>query len=875
MAKRFDQLSIKQRMTQRLQVMEDWANILGVGTIGNLLDTIAEGESEIARYLEYLYQEKKWRNARNMSSLTHMADLISYKRQLPKSAIGYVIISHTDINGVERLPNYGSTFFDLDQTSDFDNLIQNTEAIYTEKEALVPWTADDNYLIPEGTTFKSAMGANYISFQTVESRALKEPFSIIMADDAKKSDFIKAGGWNGIKYLKVPVIQGDIVNLLFGYAKGTRFESFTIDSIDVENASNIISEKFFKIKVTPLVYTGGIVSEENEEVWEKIENIRLAGPYDKVFEIKILNNEDKVLIKFGDGITGQTLPVGARIACNYLETKGVAGNIDKRFQIVKMTLPQGYQMIDPRTNQASAFLQCTNIVPIMGGKDIEQEEELRLNAPPSYLQSYSTATKSTYYEQIIKNSPINLLHCRIFQSGIYDLESYGKDISSEKYLSTIESGVLQEIHSMRNSLLITAIRSNGTKIDDPYNELIEPLIKIFEDKSSPNDSFDYIEPNYIEIRPNITINTTESITEQNIINAVIPEVLAKYSIFNTNFEKPYFKSDLIDIAQNFGFTKHSECFLEAKTQAKMKPIILSDRAADRDIILNKDTLLAFPFNFDRIFAQNKLNPGFRNYKDKASYVVRCDLIFKDPIKSRSLFLYDNRTCLHNEISLYDGELEPINEEIQIPYNLEHNYINFQGVINFQDSYSELFSNQQVRTAQFKYIDKITSDSYMYKMKRFDIEPYEIRPLLIDTVGKNKIFDINEVPESQRMSFNLDDNIIGQQCYWQNDLFYPNCKILFDEHYYDNMASNYARGHIIIPLNKVFEYSDRQNLFNMLVNVTELDKMAEFVEKLLKDHLTINIYAQPVMDVLNCDYPFDIIFSNRDNILVQKNYITSK
>jgi hypothetical protein len=44
-----------------------------------------------------------------------MADLISYKRLLPSSAMGFVIVSHIDADGVARLLNYGTTFFDLDQ----------------------------------------------------------------------------------------------------------------------------------------------------------------------------------------------------------------------------------------------------------------------------------------------------------------------------------------------------------------------------------------------------------------------------------------------------------------------------------------------------------------------------------------------------------------------------------------------------------------------------------------------------------------------------------------------------------------------------------------------------------------------------------------
>ena len=128
--KRFDQEASKSRMMQRLQIMEDWANIMGVGTIGNILDVVADETAEVARYLEYLYNEKKFRNARNLSSITHLTDLIAYKRSLAKSAIGYVIVSHNDLEGISRLPNFGSAFFDLDQSSDYDEIIKNTKASY-------------------------------------------------------------------------------------------------------------------------------------------------------------------------------------------------------------------------------------------------------------------------------------------------------------------------------------------------------------------------------------------------------------------------------------------------------------------------------------------------------------------------------------------------------------------------------------------------------------------------------------------------------------------------------------------------------------------------------------------------------------------------
>jgi len=868
-------------MMQRLQIQEDWANILGVGTIGNLINVIAEGNAELARYLEYLYNEKKWRNARNMSSLTHQADLISYKRQLPKSAIGYVVISHTDLNGITRLPNFGTVFFDLDQTSDFDELIQNHNASYIEKSALVPWTSDQNYIIPEGTTFRTSKGVSYFSIETVESRALKEPFSAIKSNPTKYADFIKGGGWNGIKYIKVPVIQGRKVDVNFGRAKGTRFESFSIDALNIENASNIISDRYFKVKVTPILMHQGQQSDLVTEVWERVENIRLAGPYDKVFESKILNDENKVLIKFGDGITGQMLPKNANVTVDYLETLGERGNVNERFQITQMILPPGMTQVDPRINVQTNFLGVTNIAPIMGGKEIENEDEIRMNAPPSYLTSYAIATKGSYYEQILKNSPVNLLHCRIFQSNIFTTDSYGVDEIKQTYVSNIENSVLQEISMNKNALLITAIRSNGEKLIDARNELIEPLIKAFQDSKSPNDSFDYIEPNMIEVRPNIIINTTETITENEIQQNVVPKILEKYSIFNTGFEKPYFKSDIIDIAQSFGFNKYSETFLEAKTTASNIPIILTRDNYDMilsDSAINENrTLLAFPFKFDRLFAQNKLNPGFKNYKVKQPYVIRADILYReDPTNNRTFFLFDERTDLQKRLTLKEAERYGIDEETQIPIFEILKYSNFSDELLFFNNFSEFFYNQQVRTAQFNFIERITSPSYLYQMKQFNIEPYELRPLYIDELGKNKIFDIREVPNGEKVSFNLEtrDDIIGQQCFRKNKQYVDKCKLIFNENYDDPDSSLYANGYLILPLGKVFNSSNINTLRILFRNMIELEPMALEMAKLLSDQFTINVYAQPMEDKLECENPFDIIYSNKNNILVQKNYLKS-
>lgn len=891
--KRFDTEASKNRMMQRLQIMEDWANIMGVGTIGNILDVIADETSEVARYLEYLYNEKKFRNARNLTSITHMTDLIAYKRSLAKSAVGYVIVSHNDEEGISRLQNFGSTFFDLDQASDYDEITKNKSGTFIEKSALVPWTSERQYIIPEGTVFRTNNGTTFISTEPVESRSLKEPFSAIKTNPTKYENFIQSGGWNGIKYLKVPVIQGEKQTIELGRAESKRFEAFTIKDLTVENASNVISEKYFKVKVTPQKKVNGLVTEEDVQTWEKIENIRLAGPYDRVFEIKILNDGSGLLIKFGDGITGEMLPKEAKISVEYLSTKGLAGNVEERFQVTQMIFPNNYIQVDPRTNEQKPFLTCTNIVPIMGGKNIEDEKSVKTYAPPSYLRSYSTATKATYYEQILKNSPVNLLHCRVFPSKIIDVESYGDTNSNSQSTSSIDElngGILQEIVTSKNSLIVTAIRSNGTKLDDPESELIDPLLKSLDDKKSPNDSLDFIQPNFIEIRPNIIINSSDSITENDIKNEMMPEVLSRYSIFNTNFEVPYFKTVLTDIVHNYSYTDYATIFLEAKTTADLRPTILTKTKQEGIEWLDKvgyhanmglfddkeeedESLFAFDFSFDKIFAQNRLNAGFKNFREKAPYLIRADIKFiKDSTKNKSLFLIDKRINLQDEVSLSEAESLAINSNQGVPSFKEHVYGNFSTM--FGQNESESFYNQQVRTAQFSFIDRITTPSYFYQMLQFNIEPYEIRPLYVDENGKNKLFTMSEVPVSDRVSLLLNNNYTGTQCYRKNWNYFNHCKILFNENYNNPDDQNYAKGQIILPIKRVLEASDIITLKTMLENTNAFEDQTLVLENYLKSILEINVYAMPVADEFECENEFDIIFSNKDNILIQKNYLAS-
>ena len=821
--------------------------------------------------MEYLLQEKKWRTARNITSLTHQADAISRKRGRAVSAVGFIVVSHTDENGVPRLPNYGSTFFNLDARSDYDDLVQRSNASVVERTTLVPWTHSTTYPIPSGSIFRTDKGVEFFSTETVESRSLKEPYSAIESNSARLADFKRAGGWDGIKYVRVPVMQGRRVAVDFGLARGLRFESFAIESMNVEAANNSVSSKFFVVTVTPPGFSS------NGEVWREVANIRLAGPYDKVYETKLLSESGRVLVKFGDGVTGLRLPPGAKVSCQYVETLGSAGNVNDRFQITQMTFPPGYNTVDPRTNLQSEFLQCLNTVAIMGGRDVEDTANFKLNAPSSYLQSYSTATNDAYYEQINASSPINLLRLKIFQSKIFGVESFGSKHGDPEFRSVVTDGVLDEVNFAKKALLITAIRANGEKIDavNAVDELLNPLIMAMREKMSPNDSFEYVEPNFVRIRPNVVIGTNDGVSDDDLVRDVKRAILQKYSVFVQDFDEPYYYSVVNEAVKALPYSKYVELFFEARADVDPMPFVLSDQPG-KEVFHDPQCLLAFQIKFDEVFCKNVARSGFRNFRYNGQYLVRVDVKFsRDPTNDATFFLFDNRTDTTSSNELMDAEslrIDPTNgvpteERVVTPAGFDE--------LKFYDEKSDLYLNRQVRTAQFAFVEKVTTDAYVSRLKSFASDPKEVRPLFVDLNGANKKFDVEQVPDDERISLlSFSHYTSGLECYRANSKYWDYTKIYFKENYDDPKSPNYASGYFVAPLFRLLDEETRNELYSMFPNELDLGKLADEIRKTLNQVVTIEAYARPVADDFEPVKPFDVLFSTEDDVVAEKVFLVN-
>lgn len=856
--KRFDPESIKQRLLKNMKVKTEWAQILDNGVVSNLLDVYAEGEAELARYMEYLLGEKKWATARNMTSLMAMSKLISHKKRRPISAAGFIVVSHTDEQGADRLSNYGKTFFDLNDPSNYDEKVLADSYTTSESQALVPWTNSKIYVIPKGTVFTANNGVKFLSTKNTFSRFLSSPYSYIANDPERLAAFKAAGGWDGIKYVKVPVIQGIEREVSIGRSKGEKFESFVLEANDVEDASNAMTEDFFYVTVTS---NDGTTTEK----WIEVPNIRLANPYDKVFETELTDDERGIIFKFGDGVSGQMLTEGNIVSVHYLETLGSKGNIENKYQITSMTFPKNVTMVDPRTNTASSFLSCINTVALLGGKDAETEEDFKDNAPTSYVKSYATATKSEYEEKIKKYSPVSLLHLRVFPESSFEtniLDVTVNDLFAE---------VANEYTTIKNTLKITAISSNGEKIEDPEATFIEPILESLSNIKGPNDSFEFCEPNFIKMAAGVVINTDSTqYSDEEIKDFVKDAYLNKYSIFNTDFKMPLYKSALVSAAKGFPFSNSVSLDLEAVANVNYSGLkIINYKRMLKSKLTQDDVLVAIPFNFDTIYSQNAYQQGFKNYTLNSGYLLKVNISFNSTAKSvlnRTLFLLDNRLDSESVPTLQEAKALPIVSTNQTP-PITLQIIDSASNITTQlyDETSQFYTNRQVRVAQFAYINEVTNESFITAALDPSKNPYENRPYIQDNDGLNRSFATEDVPQNLRAFLTGDTS--SAVCYKINTDYIENVDILFTENYNNVHSTEYASGHIILPLSY---FSFNANKFDFTSDIVE-ESIATAIESTVK----INVMAKPKMEDFNPQNDNDIIFLDPDLISVEKNFLVNK
>jgi hypothetical protein len=383
----------------------------------------------------------------------------------------------------------------------------------------------------------------------------------------------------------------------------------------------------------------------------------------------------------------------------------------------------------------------------------------------------------------------------------------------------------------------------------------------------PNDTLAYKEPNFIKFDVGARITTSSlEYSDSEITEYVKAAILNKYSILNTDFKNSFYSSAVTAAAKNFPFSDTASIELEclANIDYDGTSLIEVDDTAGTEI---SNLLIAIPFKFDKIFANNAYLRGFKNYTVNSGFVIKANVNFimsSSATKDRTFFLYDDRLDSVEMPTLEDAKNLVVDSSIPLPPLTNTLTTSLGYDIKVYDETNEHYRNRQTRVAQFAYIDSITDDTFMIKAKDFAQFPYENRPYVVDSTGANAMFSSDQVDSSVRAA--ISDSSSSTLCYKINTDYIDNVNIIFSENYDSPDSSDYAKGYLILPV----------SYFNITANMVDLsqgfNELARDITSLIRDQASIKIYARPKMVDFVPENEHDLIFVDDEDITVETVHI---
>lgn len=336
---KFDFDSIRGRLINNLRKRVSWARILPNSVNMRLIETVAEEETELVRYDEYLLRESKWNLARNVSSLFLQSSMIGYRPHRRIGAIGTVEVSSSDLAFSSTWNSYTSydtgeyvRYGDIIYSSSIDSNLNSEPTLINTNWVRVRTNHTRNIGIPKYTEFQ---GENGLTYSSIASETL-----------LANQDFVR-----------ISVVQG-IKNEYSSLARGITFEEVYIDNSNIEN-------NYYEVFV-------------NGTLWHEVDNLKGADPNQLAYQTFDSPDFSRVYFRFGDDITGKRLISGDQITIYWLETRGVDGNISTEGKITSIL--SSILDIDNTPINAS----CYNYNAIAGGKDTEDLESIRRNGTLSF-----------------------------------------------------------------------------------------------------------------------------------------------------------------------------------------------------------------------------------------------------------------------------------------------------------------------------------------------------------------------------------------------------------------------------------------------------------------------------------------------------------
>ena len=529
--KRFDPQAIKERGIAKLRTYDKWKNLQKDGAAEQFYEALAEPLAENARYGEYLLQELKWDTCRNTSSAKHMAVLVGKKINRKRSAIGFIIVSHSDPEGSKRYSFLGTDNFDIDRESNYDSGAKDdslTEDFYMQ--SLVPWISTISYSIPcsstdmsKRATFTTQSGLVFTCAETKTIKCWQQNWNEIEGSSKNRASFYMSGGWLGYKYLLVPVVQGECRSTVLGTSSGLAGQTFTIATLDIEAADTYYTRQFVKLIETK--------TDGTEEVWTEIYHLGNASPTEKRFEIDILDDLSGTIIKFGDGINGAIPAEDSTLTLEYLETKGSEGNVYDIFCFQNDVNGADVPSDIPFENFA---IGCQNPWPIIGGSDFETFKEFKRNAESAYSNNYEILhTYTELQEKINEISPVPLI--KVVTSEFY----------KETYVNTTKL--------IKPTIGVSGLSTTMKPLNETEKAIFEETLnESLNSQVLANKAIEYKTPNIIKINSQLNMELKTSVVSNTDFEQGLQEnLLALLGRTNIDSIDHYMQSEVLKRALDY------------------------------------------------------------------------------------------------------------------------------------------------------------------------------------------------------------------------------------------------------------------------------------------------------------------------------------
>jgi len=348
----------------------------------------------------------------------------------------------------------------------------------------------------------------------------------------------------------VPLIQGnpiDIGNELIYSSEGGKNQRYIIED-------NQAVEKYM------------IVTVDGVE-WKRVDNMfRNIDASSKVFTTRY-NKDEKVEVKFGDGIFGLTPTLGAEIKIRYIISLGIDGNVGPNsITSISSTITEtdtgGISVsLDP------SVFQFNQPDTTEGGQDPETKEEIVENAPASFRTQNRAVTTQDYVDLITSEFSEFILHVKAFKYEDFfsnnlkiserlndteiltletTLESLGfSDIEIENIIYSPPQ-LTQSIYY--NNIYVVAVPRFGKTLSDTLKTQMDNFL---EDYKMATLNHVYYDATYVDINTRVTYtqdtSSGKTITE---IEMDIKNVIVSYfNKLNRDIGENLLHSDLVNSLQ--------------------------------------------------------------------------------------------------------------------------------------------------------------------------------------------------------------------------------------------------------------------------------------------------------------------------------------